>query len=357
MTRRRLTSLVAACLGAAVPAQGQRRKKKKKDEELPTQTLELPKELPLALPAETSRLVFHAAPLSNKGLLSQQVRDGVRTLLGMTKGAAPVRLRAFVSGTGDMRRVPAIVSEEFTQRRLPLPVLTVVQVGPLPLDGAQVAMEAISVDRRAVNPHGLAFIGMQAEANGDPLAPQAPLAEKVIERVQRAAGGGEVLAVTCFASMLDGAAQSKLRAAFPRAAFHYVQAMRAPSRAFLGCEAVARLQEAVAGGVSIRDNVAQVSAPWIAVSGGQVGFHNSEDDIRLALQRLDKALAAAQSSFKQSFYLRDYVLTRGFADRVRAMEREFYEAGRRPVISDIQVESLPGLDATFAVDVIAISNR
>ena len=46
-----------------------------------------------------------------------------------------------------MRRVQTIVSETFTERRQPLPALSVVQVGALPLEGAQVVMEAIAVKR------------------------------------------------------------------------------------------------------------------------------------------------------------------------------------------------------------------
>ncbi len=357
MTRRRLTSLAAAWLGAAVAAHAQRRKKKKKDEELPTQTLELPKELPAALLVEPGRLVFHAVPLSSRGLLSQQVREAVRTLFSLTRGAAPVRLRALVSGTGDLRRVPAIVSEEFTQRRMPLPVLTVVQVGPLPVDGAQVALEAMSVDKRTVNPHGVAFIGIRGAWSENPLDPLVPLAEKTIEQLKQAAGGAEILSLTCFASMLDQQAQHKLRASFPKAAFHYAQALRAPTRAFVGCEAVARLDKPAEGGAVAADNVARLSVPWVAVSGGQIGFHNSEADIRLAFQRLDKSLATAQSSLKRAVYLRDYVLTRGFAERVHSIEKQFFDGARMPAISEIQVEGLPGLDAMFGLDVVAVAER
>lgn len=356
MTRRRLTSLAAAWLGAAVAAQAQR-KKKKKDEELPTQTLELPKELPSALLAEPGRLVFHAVPLSNRGLLSQQVREAVRTLFSLTKGAAPVRLRALVSGTGDLRRVPAIVSEEFTQRRMPLPVLTVVQVGPLPVEGAQVALEAMSIDKRTVNPHGVAFIGIRGASSENPLDPLVPLAEKTVEQMQRAVEGAEILSVTCFASMLDQQAQNKLRAAFPKAAFQYVQALRAPARAFVACEGVARLDKPAEGGVVVADNIARVSVPWVAVSGGQIGFHNSEADIRLAFQRLEKSLGTAQSNLKRAVYLRDYVLTRGFAERIHLVEKQLFNSARLPAISEIQVEGLPGLDAMFGLDAVAVAER
>ena len=55
------------------------------------------KDPPGAVFAETDRLVFHVSPLSNKGLLSQQVRDALKALLRDTHGATIVKLRAFVA--------------------------------------------------------------------------------------------------------------------------------------------------------------------------------------------------------------------------------------------------------------------
>ena len=56
-------------------------KKKSKNEELPTQAHgELPQP-PLALTADAERLSFVAAPLSGRGLLSQQTREALKTLM------------------------------------------------------------------------------------------------------------------------------------------------------------------------------------------------------------------------------------------------------------------------------------
>src|SRR5438552_6046676 len=151
--------------------------KKKKKEEI-TQTLELPKDPPATVTAETTRLVFHVSPLSSKGLLSQQVRDALKSLLKSTGGATIVKLRAFVAGSGDLRRVQAIVSEVFTEKKLALPALSVVQVGGLPLEGAQVEIESIAVARKAVNPLGLVFVSGQAASSDEPTQKVAPLAQK-----------------------------------------------------------------------------------------------------------------------------------------------------------------------------------
>src|ERR1700691_6140709 len=88
--------------------------KKKTNEEPVTQTLPVLKDPPGAISAETARLVFHVSPLSSKGLLSQQVRDALKALLAENHNATVVKLRAFVAGSGDLRRVQQIVSEVFT---------------------------------------------------------------------------------------------------------------------------------------------------------------------------------------------------------------------------------------------------
>jgi len=192
-------------------------KKKKREEEI-TQVLELPKEPPPTVVADSRRLSFHVAPLTGQGLLSQQVREALRALLRQVRGASIVKLRAFVAGTGDLRRVQAVVSESFTERRQPLPVLSVVQVGALPLAGAQVALEAAAVERGTVNPHGLAFISGQAATAADPLAAVGPLLEQSLGGLRAAAQSAgaaqeNVLRVTCFVSSLEEAPRLRERLA------------------------------------------------------------------------------------------------------------------------------------------------
>jgi hypothetical protein len=156
MYNRRLVAGILAILvlsGIAVA-----KKKKKKDEEPVTQTLPLLQDPPSAVTAESERLEFRVAPLSAKGLLSQQVRDGLKALIGGARGASIVKIRAFTAGTGDMRRVQTLVSETFTEKKLPLPALSTIQGGALPGEGVQVALEAIQLPRKSVNPDGVAFI-------------------------------------------------------------------------------------------------------------------------------------------------------------------------------------------------------
>ena len=100
------------------------------------------------------------SPLSAKGLLSQQTRDALNALLHKNHGTI-IKLRAFVAGSGDLRRVGEIAGEIFTEKHEPLPVISVVQVGALPLTGAQVVIESIEADRKVVNPQGVAFFSGQ----------------------------------------------------------------------------------------------------------------------------------------------------------------------------------------------------
>jgi len=60
---------------------------------------------------DTRRLTFLVTPLSSKGLLSQQVRDALKALATEAGGNTVLKIRAFVAGSGDMRRVHDLVSE------------------------------------------------------------------------------------------------------------------------------------------------------------------------------------------------------------------------------------------------------
>jgi enamine deaminase RidA (YjgF/YER057c/UK114 family) len=191
-----------------------REAKKEKEKEAITQTLAALPEPPATVIAETAKLQFHVAPLSAKGLLSRQVEDALQIITKQARGGNIVKLRAFVAGTGDMRRVSSIVSEVFTKKKKPIPVVNVVRVGLLPLNGAQVALEGISVAKNSVNPNGLLFISGQAAR--EPIDPAqtrlqlAGVAGKSVELLRstlaaHALMASDTLRVTCFASSLDDA--------------------------------------------------------------------------------------------------------------------------------------------------------
>jgi enamine deaminase RidA (YjgF/YER057c/UK114 family) len=362
-----LAALVCAMAILALPAQ------KKKKEEI-TQTLQLPKELPAAVAGETRRLTFHVTPLSAKGLLSQQIRDALKALAHDCGNDTVVKIRAFVAGTGDLRRVRDLVSEVFTDRRQPLPALSLIQSGGLPLEGAQVVLEAVAAGKKEVSPGGLVFLSAQAAVSQNPLDPAPPLTARslaALRQAVKAAGSdpGDVLRVTCFLSSLEDVAASRqmVEAEYPRAALDYVQTQRGPLQSLAACEAVARLRWNTGTrlhflspeglprepGVS---PIALVAAPRLVFTGTQVSFGYEEKDARLAFDRLRKAMEQAGVSPRDVAYAQYYPLSTGIAGQVRKVRSEFFDAARPPAGTLLLFEGLPSMDAGFAVDVVAVKD-
>ena len=342
--------------------------KKDQDE---TQTLELPKELPLAVSGETRRLVFHVVPLSAKGLLTQQVRDGLKALSQATGRETVLHIRAFVASAGDLRRVRDLVSETFTVRRQPLPALSLVQAGGLPLAGAQVLLEAVSEGSREANPNGLAFFSAATAASEDPLDPVAPLTAKSLGRLKRAvrAAGAEaadVVRVTCYLSSLDDLAGSRslVEAEYPGATTDFVRPQRAPAEAMSACEAVARLRrppsqplQAVDGDGAAREGgqsaAVLLGAPGVVLTGTQASFGYEAKDARLALERLRRAIEQAGGRSGGVAYARYYSLYPGISIQVRKLRLDFFDAVRPPAGALLLWEGLSSMDAGFAVDAVA----
>ena len=328
------------------------KKKAKKEEPEITQVLELPKDPPSAVIAQTERLGFRASPLSAKGLLSQQIRDAIKALWSANRGAQIVKIRAFVAGSGDMRRVPAIVSEMFTDKRQALPAVSVVQVGGLPLDGAQVVLESIAMEKKAVNPNGIAFVAGQPATVGDAVGP-----------LKTALGAMEPRAITCFLNTLDGVnnVRAQISATYPKAVATYVQLRRDTSGDFVECEAIAAADKAPSNGIEYRNaregrysDVAVVGPGKLVLSGTQLAFGGSEADIRLAFGRLEKAMNPVGGKLSDVVLTRFYPLTSAAAEATRKVRFEFYDAKQPPASTLLIFEGLPSLDAMLGVEVVAL---
>lgn len=374
MINRRCTALIvlfAFTLAAALPAEAQRRKKKS-DEDF-TQTLEVFPDPPAVLAAPTARLAFYTVPLSAKGLLSQQVRDGLDRLLRHARRREVVKIRAFVAGTGDMRRVQAIVSEVFTKKRKSLPVLSVIQAGSLPLDGAQVQMEATLVEQKPVSPAGLALISGQLVTRDGPLEVRVgPLADQSladVETAARAAGVGPeaVLRVSCFLSSLEDASEVRAAVArrFPRAQPLLVQTQRSPLQTLVECEAVARLSKPPGADVVMLNpealprskaysQVALIGAPSLVFAGAQLAFRYTEADARLAFERLEKTLQTANSTLNQTVFMNTYPLSNQLAGLVRSVRFDYLNPSRPPASTLLLFEGLPSMDGAFALEAVAL---
>ena len=198
---------------ALLAASSDKKKKHDRDPEPLTQALQLPPELPAVTVADADHVVFQVTPVRGDGLLSQQLREALKTLFRQDRPL--VKLRAFVAGTGDTRRGQAVVSELATERRVALPALTVVQVGLLPRDGAQVVLEAVAVEKKAVNPNGIVMVAAESESVSQPFQPVLPHLRHVLERLRTSlagagAGPDEALRVTCYPTSLDETDQLRL---------------------------------------------------------------------------------------------------------------------------------------------------
>jgi enamine deaminase RidA (YjgF/YER057c/UK114 family) len=336
------------------------KQKKLKDQQ--TQTLAAPRELPLAIEADTDRLAFEVSPLSAKGLLSQQTRDALKNLLKSNRGTI-VKLRAFVAGSGDLRRVGELTAEAFSEKHQPLPVLTVVQAGGLPLAGAQVVIEATEVDKKPVNPNGLAFVSGQSGAG---------MAQSVdrLNTVLRGAGmdAADAVRVTCFVSSLDDEknARTLLTRNFPNAVVNYAQMQREPVTPAAECEAVARLRTAPAESVrflnpgseasSNYSQIALVTSPKLVITGTQLAFGSHDADFSLAFERLEKALNSVNASYAGVVMSHMYLTSTDLIKEVRSVRAHYYNDKRPPASTTLPFEGLPSLDAQMGLDVIAVGD-
>jgi enamine deaminase RidA (YjgF/YER057c/UK114 family) len=364
----RLAPIICLALVAAVAA-SPAQKKKKKNEEI-TQVLELPKEPPAAVVADADHLVFQVSPLRSRGLMSQQLREALKWLLRQDRSV--VRLRAFVAGTGDTRRVQTIVSEVFSERRLALPALSVLQIGALPQEGAQVLLEAALLDKKPVNPNGLAFISSQSAYVGEPLRPVLPLTEKATARLGTALkaasiDAGDVLRVGCYLTSLDDVdkVRASVTAQFPRASLTIVQPLRGALQTGATCDAVARLaappREALEFlnppdlGRSLQSSaVALVGPHRVVLTGAQLAFGATDADARLAFQRLGKSLEQVTASYDRTAVAEIYSLSRAVGDLAGKVGAGFFDKPSPPAVTALPFEGLPSMDASFAVDVIAL---
>src|SRR4051812_1331692 len=213
-------------------------KRNKKNEEPKSQVLPLPPELPMVLATDTQTLDFHISPLLKSGGLAVQIRRSLTDLLRDTRGETIVKLRAFVSGVGDARRVQTEVASIFSERKLPFPVLTIVQVGRLGDDLAQVVIEAVVSTKRNLNPNGLAFLSGQT---GKSL-------REALDHLRESAteaeiGADQVVSCTCFAASIESgdASRGAVEAVFPKTALNVVQALRDPVNNTTMCQGIAQL--------------------------------------------------------------------------------------------------------------------
>ncbi|HXJ38017.1 MAG TPA: hypothetical protein VNH18_01995 [Bryobacteraceae bacterium] len=329
---RRASALV--CIGITIATLPLAAQKKKKGDDM-TQTLELPKDPPMVSAGETRKLVFQVSPLSGKGLLSQQTKDAVRAILKLNGNAQIVHVRAFVAGNGDVRRVPQIISDVMSEKHLQLPSVSVVRVGGLTLENAQVVLETVSVARKDVNPAGLDFVDSGTNTAAEPATNPRPLLDQALEQLLGKSPAAETLAVTCFVSTMTDPAGlvGAVTSRYSGAAVNVVMTQRGPFQAFASCQAVRR--------------GTRVTAARLAFTGTRVAFGQQEKDATLAFQRLDRDLTEAGSTPASVVFTNIYPLSGSMAQLAGKLR-----ASSGPVAM-IPSEGVAAIEAGFAVDAIA----
>lgn len=349
-----------------VPAIGQKQKNRpyselpviqKKEVEQPTQVLPAGKDSPPAISVETGRLVFSTVPLSGKGLLSQQTREAMRGLVRNRNGATIAKLRAFVAGSGDARRILDIAGEVFGDKHLPLPVLSVVQVGALPLEGAQVAMEVVSVDKKVSNPSGLGFFSAQKASGLSGAASQ-------LRDEFRKAGldASDAVRVTCFVNSLEAAGDwHGPLAGFSGAAVNVVQMMREAYGPPAACEAVARLRSVPTQAVTALDPLVSQSAavlvntPNLILTGIQLAFGAKNEDVRQGYDRISRVLAASNARFSDVVFVSSYLLLSSDGGPLETIRAELSNQAAMPAVTVLPFEGLSSIEASVGLDVVAVA--
>lgn len=333
---------------------------------------DLPPAPPAALIADSTRLTFGIAPPRTQGLLSRQVRETLNSLTGPLGGERLVRLRAFVAGSGDARRVRRLVGEVFAKERMPLPTLSVVQVGHLPFQGSQVAFEYVAEHREPQNRYGLVFVSGQTITASEPTLNVAALAQQSLGQIRTKLSAlgtvpPGVLLATCYcSSLMDGSEVRKAMVRmFPGAHVNLMQLRRSYTTGLVSCDAVARLMEpapqslrqAAGDGPSTTpefSDLAVIGPGDVSFTSSQLAFRYQDSDIRLAFQRLGRVLEQSGTSFGRVVKSNIYPISLTLAGKIRSLGFEFFNKASPPAATLVELEGLPSLDASFAIDLVAV---
>ena len=324
----------------------------RKYQEPKPQVLPLPVELPMALTADTATLDFHISPLLRTGGLSAQIRQSLNNLINDTHGETIVKLRAFVAGTGDARRVQSEAVNIFTDHKLPLPVLSIIQIGGLAADAAQVVIEAVVSTHKPVNPAGLAFItgqyGRSFTDSLDHLKTSVALANVPPDHL---------LTATCFTSALNDydVRRAAVHAAFPNAEINIIQALRDPATDATMCEAIGQLTTAPAQDVERLEkaHATLVNSKHLVFTGLQLCFGSFLDDGQEANQRLRRAASGAGGHIQDEAFANAAVQIDAFSLTPAAGSALRKTTSFPPsTFTVLPVEGLTAIDATAGINAI-----
>ncbi len=326
---------------------------------------------------ETARVQFHTAPLRSGGDAAEQTRQALDYLRGQLSDGELVKLRAFVKDAADAAAVRAAIWRRLGGKHPP--ALTLIEVGDLPRPGARLALEAVSVSPRVVNPGGLLFIsGQAASASREKPVPVNELARRSLDQLRLAVAGGgaapaDLVRVTAYVSSLENFPEVRsLVEAFlgpASAPLAFVQIHRQPSRPVVEIEAIARLKPAPQAakvewlnpaGLAASTNYTQaiaVRSRRLAMSGAFLATTTSpgamETQTHEAFRRLAAALDAAGAAVGQVVFSQVFPVSDEAAALVRKVRAEYYDRSRPPASTMLPFQGVATSGGFFAVETIA----
>ncbi len=327
----------------------------KKNEEPKTKVLPLPRELPRVLSAETQTLSFQVTPFLKTGHLSAQVRETLTALIRENRSGTIVKLRAYVAGAGDSRLVQSMVRELFTDKKLALPVITIIQVGALGEESAAVVMEAVVAEHRTLNPNGLAFLAGQTGSSLEGALSKITESLKTAELVP-----GDVVSATCFAAQLNDYSRmhAALTAAFPQATVNLVQAMRDPGQSDNTCSAIARLSRPnpqMSPETLQRLRISLAQGPHLVLTGLQLSFGTYLDDADSALSRMAHDAEALHADIRQAVSINAFSLNNAAVSALQKTMPKFNLPSSTLTVQP--VEGLPSLDAALGMEAVLVPDQ
>ena len=148
----------------------------------------------------------------------------------------------------------------------------------------------------------------------------------------------------------------------------YMQLRRVYTPAAVTCEAVARLPEVrgdtltftnpeETGNTDERSQIAFLPPGRVLFTTSQLAFRSQEQDVRLAFDRLGGTLEEGGAGMRRVAMSRFYVLSGYLGDMIREFRFDYLDKSHPPADTVVELEGLPSLDASFAVDVVAVPER
>ena len=335
-------------------------------EEKPQALASIP-DAPSAVKVQTSRLNYLQMDSEDRGLLSKQVEESLKTLRKQLRRRRLVRITAWVGGAGDVRRVSSSIREQLSGWRIPSPAITVIRVGALANPATRVAFEVEVEEERPVNPFGLVYL---AGARESPDEFQMNLSEDLQralstlgERLDGEGDGATVMSVRCFVSLNGDLASldKALHERFPQASTRVMQASRSTPNSFVNCEMVARLATEPAEPFEAKvvtlvegeppiTSLVKVNSQFMVLTAGQLCFRSTDDDLGLGFERLESTLQEQGTSLSHAAHLSIFAQSSELGIRAEEQGRKFLNPLSDPAILRQTVEALPALDSTVSLE-------